>query len=184
MKRLAAAIALLLSLLILLSAGGSALAQATQARVSPEMARAKYVAAFGSYVEWPAGAFASADAPFIIGVMDDEPMLRLLEAGFKTARLQGRAVEVKRIDNILQAIHVHLLYTPEGNSAPLRPLGGLPILTIGPGTGFLDRGGIIGLLMREDQVRFELNAKAAERSGLKVSAKLQQLALRTYEEGR
>ncbi|MCV2369986.1 YfiR family protein [Roseateles oligotrophus] len=151
--------------------------------MTPETARAKYVAAFGSYVEWPANAFADATAPFVIGVMDDEPMLRLLESGFKTGRLQGRPVEVKRIDNILQAAHVHLLYTPEGNTAPLRPLGALPILTIGPGIGFLDRGGIIGLLLRDEQLRFELNTKAAERSGLKVSAKLQQLALRNYEEG-
>ncbi|MCV2354421.1 YfiR family protein [Paucibacter sp. B2R-40] len=184
MNRFAATpFAILLALSLLLTAGTGG-AQTTAQRMSPETARANYVAAFGSYVEWPASAFADAEAPFVIGVMDDEVTLRLLEAGFKTRRLQGRAVQVRRVDNILQAIHVHLLYTPEGNAAPLRPLNGLPILTIGSGTGFLDRGGIIGLLMREEQLRFELNAKAAERSGLKVSAKLQQLALRTYEESR
>jgi hypothetical protein len=38
--------------------------------------------------------------------------------------------------------------------------------------------------MRDERLRFELNIKAAERSGLKVSAKLQQLAFKTYEEAR
>jgi hypothetical protein len=181
MKYVVKAFLLLYSLLCLISAAGFGAAHANQQRTTAELARAKYVAAFGSYVEWPAGAFADAKAPFVIGIMDDEAMLRLLDAGFKTGQLQGRKVEVRRIENILQAIDVHLLYIPEGHTAPLRQLAALPILTIGSGVGFLDRGGIIGLLVRDDQIRFELHAKAAERSGLKVSAKLKQLALRTYE---
>ena len=150
---------------------------------SEEQVRASYVASFGSYVEWPSNAFADSDAPFLIGVMDDEPMLRILEAGFRSRKLQGRNVQVRRIDNILQAANVHLLYVREGNSVPLRSLSALPVLTIGTGTSFLDRGGTIALVMQKERLRFEFNARSAERSGLKVSAKLQQLAINTYEGG-
>ena len=163
---------------------GGGFAQTPQQAMAPERARANFVAAFGSYVEWPASAFADADAPFVIGVMGDESMLHLLEAGFQSRKLQSRQVQVRRIDTVLQASQVHLLYAAEGSNASLRALSGTPILTIGTGTAFLDRGGIIGLIMRDERLRFELNIKAAERSGLKVSAKLQQLAFKTYEEAR
>jgi hypothetical protein len=152
--------------------------------MTPERARASFVAAFGSYVEWPLSAFANAEAPFLIGVMGDEPMQQLLEAGFHSRKLQSRPVQVRRVDTVLQASQVHLLYVGEGSNASLRALSGAPILTIGAGIGFLDRGGVIGLIMRDERLRFELNIKAAERSGLKVSAKLQQLAFKTYEEAR
>lgn len=173
---------LVMTLLSMVLLGTSSHAQVAPAAPNEDQLRASYVAGFGSYIEWPAAAFADAEAPFVIGVMDDEPMLRLLEAGFKSRKLQGRQVQVRRIDSILQATRIHMLYLPEGNSASLRPLNGLSVLTVGAGTAFLDRGGVIGLLMHKDRLRFEFNAKAAERSGLKVSAKLQQLALNTYEE--
>lgn len=151
---------------------------------SEEQLRAAFVANFGSYVEWPASAFADADAPFVIGVMDDEAMLRLLEAGLKARRIQGRAVSVRAVRNVQELAQVHLLYLRESQTGLLRALQGLPVLTVGQGPGFLDRGGIIRLLMQDQRLRFEFNAKVADRSGLKVSAKLQQLALNATEEGR
>jgi hypothetical protein len=51
-----------------------------------------------------------------------------------------------------------------------------PILTVGELPGFAPHGGIIGFVMEEGRVRFEINPKAAKRAGLTLSSKLLSLA--------
>jgi hypothetical protein len=53
----------------------------------------------------------------------------------------------------------------------------LPILTVGDDSRFLDEGGDIQLKIVAGRVRFEVNAAAASRVGLKISSQLLQLAL-------
>ena len=51
-----------------------------------------------------------------------------------------------------------------------------PILTIGELPDFIDNGGIIYLYKKSDKLRFEINPAQAQRSQLKISAQLLQLA--------
>ena len=53
----------------------------------------------------------------------------------------------------------------------------LPILTIGETGRFLDDGGIIKLRIVERRVRFDVNAAAADRVGMRISSQLLRLAL-------
>lgn len=138
--------------------------------------RAAYVAGFGSYVEWPAASFADAQSPFVIGVLGDAAVQRRLEEEMRNRRIQGRAVEVRRVEGVAELAGLHLLYMKDGRKPLLRTLAGQPVLTVGNGASFLDAGGIIRFHLLDQHLRFELNGKAAERAGLKLSAKLQQLA--------
>jgi hypothetical protein len=143
--------------------------------------RAAYVASFGTYVDWPINSFQDKEAPFIIGVMNDEKLVDLLEQAFKTRKIQGRNVLIRPIKNIKQALDVHVLYNGDPDYANFSDLKKLPILTIGLGENTLQSGGVIRLINDNNRLRFEFNHRIAERVGLKVSAKLQQLALRTYD---
>jgi len=51
-----------------------------------------------------------------------------------------------------------------------------PILTIGDDEKFISRGGIIGLDIEQNHVRFAINVEASEAAGLNISAQLLQLA--------
>jgi hypothetical protein len=51
-----------------------------------------------------------------------------------------------------------------------------PTLTIGDLPGFADQGGVIELVLEDNKFRFEINAGAARRGGLKVSSRLLRLA--------
>jgi hypothetical protein len=51
-----------------------------------------------------------------------------------------------------------------------------PTLTIGEIPGFSEWGGVIELVLEENKFRFEINAGAARRGGLKISSRLLQLA--------
>jgi hypothetical protein len=60
------------------------------------------------------------------------------------------------------------------------------VLSIGEGTRFTTQGGVIGLLVEEQRIRFEINADAAEARQLKISSKLMALAriVRPRKQGR
>lgn len=60
----------------------------------------------------------------------------------------------------------------------LAPLRTKRILTISDMPGFVDRGGMIGLLTDGDKVRFEINLKSAIDANLKFSSTLLRLAYR------
>ena len=51
------------------------------------------------------------------------------------------------------------------------------VLTVGEISGFAERGGIINFVIEDRHVRFEINLSAAERSNLRMSSKLLQLAI-------
>jgi len=54
----------------------------------------------------------------------------------------------------------------------LKVCGGAEVLTVGDTKGFAELGGIINFVLDNDRVRFEVNRKAAEQAGLKISSKL------------
>jgi hypothetical protein len=51
-------------------------------------------------------------------------------------------------------------------------------LLVGDGPGFINGGGMIGLVRFGNQIRFEINARAARQSGVSISSKLMRLAAR------
>lgn len=55
------------------------------------------------------------------------------------------------------------------------------MLTVGDMDGFARHGGIIGFVMDDNKVAFEINAGAAKRAKLKVSSKLLKLAKSVIE---
>ncbi len=65
----------------------------------------------------------------------------------------------------------------------LRRLRGASVLTVGETRDFAVRGGVIGLLVSEGRVRFEINVAAAERASLRVSSKLLRLGRIVREAG-
>ena len=50
------------------------------------------------------------------------------------------------------------------------------VLSVGEAEGFISRGGVINFYSEQDTVRFEISQKAAERAGIKLSARLLSVA--------
>ena len=48
----------------------------------------------------------------------------------------------------------------------------MKVLTVGEAAGFTEAGGIFNFVVQENQIKLELNLEAANKSGLKISAKL------------
>jgi hypothetical protein len=69
----------------------------------------------------------------------------------------------------------------------LSQLADKPVLTVGDSAGFAAHGGVIGLSMQANHVRFEINMVAARRANLKLSSQLLKVATQVIgqlDEGR
>jgi hypothetical protein len=57
-----------------------------------------------------------------------------------------------------------------------RTLGSLPVLTVGDVSEFAQAGGMIGMRIEDNRVRFDVNLAAAQRAGLTLNSQMLKLA--------
>lgn len=136
---------------------------------------------FTQFVDWPAGAFATGDSPFVIGVLGRDPFGKALEGVVEGERAGSRPIVVRRFRSVEDVKGCQMLFINERekNDLPkiLAAVKGRPILTVGDYDGFVLRGGMIRLVKTEDgKVRLRINLDAVKSAGLTVSAKLLRVA--------
>lgn len=143
--------------------------------------KAAYLLNFTRYVEWPPGAFPTAEAPINLCLLGADEFAEVLQRTVEGRRSAGRPVRVLRPDTPAQADACHLAYVA-GRTAErdqwMRAIGALPTLTVGEGSRFLDRGGMIGFVIVNETVRFEIDVDAARKAGLQISSRVLTLATR------
>jgi hypothetical protein len=159
----------------------SVLAAVPMSAQSPSEAtlKAAVVSKFPQFIEWPAPALAGRRTlDLCVAPPDPFGDLQELVAG---VTVDGRGMAVRRVDDerSLDGCAVFYLSTVAlaTHRALLQHAAMLPILTVGDDSRFLDEGGDIQLKIVAGRVRFEVNAAAASRVGLKISSQLLQLAL-------
>lgn len=142
--------------------------------------KAVFLCRFAQYVEWPPTAFASATAPITIGILGDDPFGKAIEEASADERPQNRKCVIKRFNRPEDLTPCHILFisrSEQGNvPALLQALDARPILTVGDTEQFTREGGMINFTTQGGKIRFEINPKAANEAGLKISAQLLRLA--------
>ena len=160
-----------------------ALAPARAADVSAALefkVKAGYLFNFAKFVEWPSSAFPSADSPFIIAVLDGDEAEPLIEQVLAGKNVNGHPVQVKTVSkaNLPKDAHI-LLVTRTANKTPeeiREALGNAPTLLVGETEQFAERGGAIAFVRQDESVRLKLCLQHATERGLKVSARLANVA--------
>lgn len=133
---------------------------------------------FAKFVEWPGSAFAEPDSPLQLCVWEAtlEGRLHLLNG----REAQGRKIRVRRLETPDSLPGCHILVVGSMNDSLrtqlLQAIGRGNVLTIGDSGDFIHQGGMIGLFVEANRVQFSVNLKAAQTAGLKMSARLLQLA--------
>lgn len=149
-----------------------------QAPVLESRLKAAFVSKFAQFVEWPSDALAGRQT-LDLCVATDGGAERDLDALVAGERVSGRPLVVRRITQDGEVDRCHLLFLPasDGSHAPLlRRASVRPIVTVGDEPAFLDHGGLIRLRAVDGRIRFDINARAAQRVGLRVSSQLLSLA--------
>jgi hypothetical protein len=132
--------------------------------------KAAFLYKFTAYVDWPDGAFATADAPLTIGVIGADALATELEQVVAGRKVNDRLVAVRRLkpDDPLKGVQI--VFIGQGTSMHLRPSPGLLVVT--EAEAALTQGSVINFVLVDRRVRFEIALDAAEKNGLRLSSRL------------
>lgn len=167
-------------LALLIGTMSGALETPAQAQSADEQhVKAAFLYNFVKFIEWPQAAFTDVNAPIIIGVIGDDRLVATIEQTVSGKTAGGRHFVVRRFISYKALSYCHILFISNWGKDNLRRI--LPaivagVLTVGETEHFAEAGGMINFKIADSKVRFEINQKAAERAGLRISAKLLNLA--------
>jgi hypothetical protein len=164
--------------LLLVVAGGFAMPLPVRADIRADEYRVKaaFLYKFGSYVEWPIGAFERADSPVAIGVIGADALAEELVQIVAGRNVNGRPVSVRRLRAGDSIAGLHVLFIGRADSGRLAEIlaeaKGHPLLTVTESDQALDLGSMINFVVVEDKVRFDVALVPASLGSLKISARL------------
>ena len=143
---------------------------------------------FAMFVEWPASATATNPAPFVIGILGDDPFKEKLEKVLSSQRVHGKPLGFRRFANVQEVVKTNcqLLFiaSSEANrlASILKELQDRPILTVGNTDGYCASGVMINLgVKNQGTLLFEINKDTAADAGLNISSQLLELAAKRYK---
>lgn len=164
-------------------AGAPALAQSPEAAPEFEI-KAAYLLNFTRYVEWPPGALGT-EGTFTLCVVGTDHFGATLDRVVRGRTAHGLPIRVVRLDPTARASGCHIAYLGDGAgalSSARERLGDGPVLLVGDGADFAASGGVIGFVLEEQTVRFQINADTARARGLRISSRVMTLATAVYGE--
>jgi YfiR/HmsC-like len=148
--------------------------------------KAAFLFNFAKFVNWPTNSFADPHS-FAICVLGKDPFGHLLEDALLNKTIADRSVVIERLKDKSEMRRCQTVFVSSSESAHLpeifESLLGANVLLVGETTGFAASGGIIEFTLEDGHVRFTINTDAADRAGLKLSAKLLALAKIVHDEG-
>jgi hypothetical protein len=170
----------LLTVLLVTASGTPPRVGAESSTISEYEVKAAFLFHFAQFVEWPPEAFKEADSPLTYCTVGDDAFRGALDESVKGKRIGNRPLRVLHLGEREPIDGCQVLFIAGARTArqtdELATARGRPVLTVGETEQFVQDGGIIGFLLAEKKMRFEINLESAEKSGLKISAKLLALA--------
>jgi len=138
--------------------------------------KAAYLFNFGQFVEWPAGSYASASAPFVIGIVGDDPFGSVLDDVVRGEAVAGHPLLVRRFNDTDDVSACNILFIARSETAllerTLQAVRGRNVLTVTDAAGDESRDAIIVLKTENKRIRMRINLAAARANNLVISSKL------------
>jgi len=142
--------------------------------------KAAFLFHFAQFVEWPEETFASANSPLTYCTIGEDPFHGSLDAALNGKTIGARSFRVMHFKQPqeIQGCQVLFIGAKEKKlaAAILGNAKGNSVLTVGESEHFVQDGGMIGFLLEENKIRFEVNLEAAQKANLKISSRLLALA--------
>jgi len=134
---------------------------------------------FARFIEWPEGAFDAPEAPIGVCVLTPSPFGQALERALSGETVANRSLVAREVPGVADIAGCHLLFVPAGAESRAGALfrdAGPHTVTVGESHRFEGMGGAITLVIEGGRVRFNVNLRPIERRGIRVSARMLQLA--------
>ncbi len=136
------------------------------------------------FVEWPP---AAPGAPFVIGVLGDEPFGEAIRSAMAGKKVRGQVIRTRNFRNLDEFDPCSILVVGRAK-ARLLPVvldfleGTKGVLTVGETADFAELGGGVRLVELPERIGFEINRAAARHADLRLGAQLLRLAERLLPE--
>jgi YfiR/HmsC-like len=151
-------------------------AEAQVQHADEDRVKAAYLYNFAKFVEWPTASFAGPDDPTIICSVGDDRLADILQQTVSGKQTKGRPVAARQVSSQEQFKSCHILLITfqdkERISQILRWVQSSTVLTVGQSSEFTHLGGMINLVRNDSTLELEINPRAAEAAGLKISSRL------------
>jgi hypothetical protein len=156
----------------LFAAGGArALAGPSEYQV-----KAVFLFNFTQFVDWPPEAFPGPDAPFVIGVLGQDPFGPQLDEVVRGETVNRRPLVIERYRSVAEIRDCNILFigsTERGHlDEILAALKGRSILTVSDADPDGQRGVMIRLVNENNRIRLRIDVSAAKAGNLTISSKL------------
>ncbi|MDD5275862.1 MAG: YfiR family protein [Methylovulum sp.] len=135
--------------------------------------KAGYLYNFTKFIDWPADNYKT----FNLCILGTDPFGSLIDP-IEEREVFGRPIKLFRLNNgysftpnKLAYCHIFFIGEPSATPPTLHNQ-----LTVGESPGFAQHGGMIGFINQDGRIKLQINLAAIKQSGLKISAKLLEVA--------
>ena len=178
LRRLRLRVLFLIALLLLAVASPIRVAHAQPPAPSQSDVQAVYLFDFAKFVRWPA---AEETEPLTICTAAPKPFADTVARLIAGERIESRPLAIRTIQSPADETGCAILFIDASAKDRIGDLlaatAGKPVLTVSDAPGFLDRGGMIQFLVVGNRVRFSVDLRPAERSGVSLSSELLKVAV-------
>lgn len=135
--------------------------------------KAGYLYNFTKFIDWPEDNYKT----FNLCLLGTDPFGSLIDP-IEEREVSGRPIKLFRLNNghsftLNKLAYCHILFIGE----PTAPPTALQYqLTVGESPRFAQHGGMIGFINQDGRIKLQINLTAVKQSGLKISAKLLEVA--------
>ncbi len=155
---------------------------ATADEVSREYSiKAAFIYNFTKFIVWPQKDSISDVEFFNVCILGDKS----LSSAARTIQgklVHGSILQIKNIENVGENGTCEIMFIAIANTERLQQaleyIKGMSVLSVGDTSDFVNNGGIIGLFVENNKVKFNINQIAANDNGLKINSRLLELAIR------
>ena len=144
--------------------------------------KAVFLFNFAQFVSWPSPQ--PADAPFVIGIVGDDPFDSYLDETVRGEKVNNRLLTTQRFRRGRDPRNCNILFISQSESDRaaqiVSNLKGRSVLTVSDIDGFANLGGMIELFTEKNKIHMRINLEAVRAANLKVSSKLLRVAEVTH----
>jgi hypothetical protein len=137
--------------------------------------KAAFLLNFTRFIDWPPDSFATPEAPFKICIAGEDPFGSAIDQIVEGETVRDRKLVVHRLKRgAAEDCNVMFVAGSQTDEPPPSKRNGM--LMVGESAGFLRDGGMIAFVLQDRRVRFDINPRAAQNAGLRISSKLLSVA--------
>ncbi len=143
---------------------------------TPSALKAAFLFNFAKFADWSA---IQPGVTLVLCVANDDQVGAALADSVSGQAINGHALEVRRLNSVNSLSGCHLLFVPAPDARQMLAKinkGSEPMLTVSDAPGFAQSGGMIEMFQESGRMRFAVNVDTAQRSGVRLSSRLLDLA--------